>query len=116
MAENFQALVLRELIRFFEPVANAETAEGRSQLLAEIGWDLDAISGFPVTELESAFQAVAAALEGLTQLDGPPETFDDLVPVLEIADDVRKALQSLPKLLDETAIPKPPDFELLAED
>ena len=116
MAENFQALVVRELIRFFEPVANAETPAGRRQLLAEIGWDLDAISGFPVTDLESAFQAVAAALEGLTELDGPPETFDDLVTVLEIADDVRKALKSFPKLLDETAIPKPPDFELLAED
>jgi hypothetical protein len=79
------ALILRDLGRLVEPLADAaESEQARRALLDSLGWDLEAVTGIPVDELVEAIGAVASQvgeLAGDTEPKGLAEVAATLAQI-----------------------------------
>jgi hypothetical protein len=114
VSDDIGTVLVRELLRFAGPVVDAAADAGaRQRLFADLGWDLDAISGLPVGELSTLLDAVSAAADTLDRVPLPPATFDDLAAILSAAADVVTAVVGLGSLFDAAPTPAPPGFEEL---
>ncbi|HEX7312649.1 MAG TPA: DUF6603 domain-containing protein [Pyrinomonadaceae bacterium] len=118
MSHNFKEAVLRELYELLTPLGVAARNEvARGELVAGIGWDLDAIAGFPVEELCAQLAQLGEARDYLARV--AEETPDSLAEVLEGLATSRKtfdALRRLHTILSSAGIPTPRNFERFGED
>jgi hypothetical protein len=93
-------MLLRELVRFFEPLAAAAAGTGRDALLHDLGWVLAGTDPELHQEVNGALielSETAAALANLS--DPPPESFEDLAFALADVADVVATLGELPAAL-----------------
>jgi hypothetical protein len=112
VSEDISTILVRELLRFAEPVIDAATdPAARQRLFADLGWDLDGITGLPVTELSALLSAVGDAATTLSQVPLPPEDFDGLAAILTASIDITTAVTALSTLFDGTATSSPVGFE-----
>jgi hypothetical protein len=118
MSDSIQDVVLRELQLLLEPIVKATSSEYyRTRLLKQCGWDLQAISGFPVARLQAKLQEV---VEGYTAVvaavDDPPDTLNELIDLLKKTRNAFIALRGLPSVIEGAGSAPPPEFDKLGED
>ena len=96
-----------------EPLALAgQTREARRGLFRTLGWQLEAIPGLDLDDVDAVFVGAAQAHAALRTLaEDPPETLADLKKLLEASGAVVKAIEALGTLLP--AAQAPPGFAQL---
>jgi hypothetical protein len=104
--------IVQEIRKFIEPIELATQSErGRKQLFAELGWDIDALTGLPINDLVAAFDAIVTATDRLlAQAQTPPESLEEIVATLS---DVGKLVEAIGqvKTIVGRAERRPPDLE-----
>jgi hypothetical protein len=118
MSRSLQELILAEAALYLEPLAGVAVSDGRREaLFAGIGWDLEAIPGLPVGELNGAIGRVAAARQVIVAaIASPPETLEEIATGLGTVADAVEAVQSLAAIFDAAGVPRPPQFEQIGSD
>lgn len=118
MSENFQEVVLIEISHLFEPLLlAAESEEARQRLFAELGWDISAVTNFPVADLQNCLNELAVAYTQVeTWLAKPPTALNQLLQSLDTVRRLVLIIQKLHQILDKPGLVKPAGFEKLAED
>lgn len=113
--ENFQTILLQELESLLAPLVKAAQSQTqRRQLLADLGWDLDAIAGMPIGELERAIQSCVNTWEQLKPLlASPPDSLDALKPVFKQAGTLFQTIRQVTALLKQAQVDVP--AEILAD-
>ena len=98
--KNAQEILLRELTRFFAPIATAKDGGiGLEGLLSDLALAVDGNTAV-FAQVRDAFVRLGVAASALDQLaDPPPETFDDLVRALGSVAQVVAAIAQLPSAL-----------------
>jgi hypothetical protein len=92
-AAALETVLLEELLRLVEPLREAaDSALALQELLADMGWDADAIG--LATSMISGVEQAATAIEGIVDTGGEP-TFDTLVSALEATASLVGAIQDL---------------------
>jgi hypothetical protein len=101
---SFELALLDEVVALLDPLrAAAESEDARRELLAELGWDGDAL-GLPATALDAVAEAVDT-IEALVDAGGEP-TLQTLVQALTATADGFQAVHAL-----AGAVPSaPPDW------
>jgi hypothetical protein len=117
VSEDIGSILVRELLRFAEPITEAAgDADTLQRLFADLGWHLDAITGLPVTELTRLLNAVSDAATALSAVSLPPEDFDELTTLLATAADLGKAITALAGLFDSVPASRPIGFDKIGGD
>jgi len=118
MNENFQELLLIEISHLFEPLLlAAESEEARHRLFEELGWDVSAITNFPIADLQTCLNELAAAYTQVeTWVETPPTALNQLLQSLDTVRRLVLIIQKLHQILDKPGVVKPAGFEKLAED
>ncbi len=118
MNENFQEVVLVEISHLFDPLLlAAESEEARHRLFEELGWDISAITNFPIADLQTCLNELAAAYTQVeTWIETPPTALTQLLPSLDAVRRLVLIIQKLHQILDKPGLVKPAGFEKLAED
>ena len=118
MTVDAQQVVLLEIERLLDPVRRAaESARGREELFATLGWDLDAITGFPIARLQAALEQCRGAVDAVAALVDPgPASLEDVAIALGQVESALSAIRDLAEVLDGTSVTAPPEFALLGSD
>lgn len=118
MSTDVATAVVSELRRFAQPLLDAagDPASLRA-FIAQIGWDLDAITGLPLDRIGELLGAVADAVETLEATPLPPEDLTALGEVLSAGTAVVDAVTGLGGAFNGAlAATPPPGFEQLGAD
>ncbi len=118
MNENFQEVVLVEISHLFEPVLlAAESEEACHRLFEELGWHISAITNFPIANLQTCLNELAAAYTQVESwVETPPTALNQLLQSLNTVRRLVLIIQELHQILDTPGVVKPVGFEKLAED
>jgi hypothetical protein len=118
VSNNFQETLLREIGSQLQPlVAAARSDLRRRQIFANIGWDLEAITGLPIDELSDTLTQFVNAYDAVIRLiEIPPESLDELSQALDTVDATIEAIRRLSTIMDGPALVRPPQFEELGRD
>jgi hypothetical protein len=116
MSNDIGAVIVREMLLFAEPLTDIATDPGAAiDLFTDLGWNLDAITGLPITRISTALQAVNTVVVEVQSLPLPPASFDDISKILGKADKLRSAIVAVHDLFDAApAGSRPPGIEQLA--
>lgn len=115
MSENFQQLALIDLMGLLDPLlAAAESAEHRRRLLADLGWDLEAMTGFRPEDLDDALRPLTDTLAAIrTAIGDPPDSLEEIGQALETA---RQLFESI-SALSNAPVPAPlPELSTFGRD
>ncbi|GAA3388474.1 DUF6603 domain-containing protein [Cryptosporangium minutisporangium] len=103
MTADALGALLRELERLVQPLDDAvESEEARRLLLISLGWDLDAVDGYPIPELLTGLGQIGGALRALTTR-GEPTGLSDVVATLGDLGEAASGLQRLAELADQVS-------------
>jgi hypothetical protein len=118
VSSNFQQLLLGEVNLLLRPLAEAaESDVRRRQIFESIGWDLEAITDFPVAEFKSTLGQLVASYEQIGGwVEQPPTTLSELLDALRAIEQTVNRIRQLSKLMDKPDLVRPPEFDRLASD
>ena len=107
--------MFEEIQRLLEPLFLAcQDKDALNELLADIGWDLTSIDGFPVMAFEAAVATFRDAYIGLGAiLANPPQSLDEFGKAVDTIKAVFMAIRELSDVFDNSSALKPPNFERL---
>ncbi|MGE5827759.1 MAG: DUF6603 domain-containing protein [Micromonosporaceae bacterium] len=92
-------------------VRGAQHEVGRRQLLLALGWDLDELTGFPVTELAQAAEAIGGVAVQLAEAARtPPADLGDVAVLIDRIAALIDAVRALQDLADAPTLDLPPDI------
>ena len=116
MSENFSERLLLEAAKLCEPIVWVTVDPLQLRLLfANIGWDLDAIAGLSMEQMESSFQQFAAGYPQLLAYgENPPENLVQLREALGATAQMISGIQQIPELLPVST--RPPEFDSIISD
>lgn len=112
---NFQQALLGELLDFLQLLRDAASEQPPGvALLAEIGWNCNAMPGFPLAALASELQKIFALVNDVESwIEQPPKELGDLPRALSSVHDVLDAVQQLPAIFNGSGAAAPAGFERL---
>jgi hypothetical protein len=107
------ALLLSELELLVGPLVHAaESDAARTELFAALGWRLERLDGFPVSQLVEDAGAIAAAAEQLAQaVESPPQSLAEVEAQLDSLGSLAASLLDLSRLGGDRRLQVPPDVE-----
>jgi hypothetical protein len=109
-AAALETILLEELLHLVQPLREAaESAQALRELLADMGWDADAIG--LAASMISGVEGAAAAIEQIIESGGEP-TFDTLISSLEATASLVQAIQEL----SQQGASAPPDWGQVGEE
>jgi hypothetical protein len=98
------ALILRDLGRLVEPLADAaESEQARRALLDSLGWDLEAVAGISLDDLVEALGAVATEVGELAGETEPKGLTEVVATLAEIGGAFGRLADPIGGLLDQVA-------------
>ena len=96
--ENALKAVLDEVELLLEPlIAAADGPRSRRLLFQQLGWDIDAITGLPLTDVDAALSALPPLIDVLLNAQAPD--FEAIVAALQAAGDAIGAVDELDEAL-----------------
>lgn len=118
MKKNAQQALLEELGVLVSPlVMAAQSRAYRQELLAGIGWDIEAITGLPVDEFDTLLNTVGNSYQRLCDIiRTPPQTITEFLAALDVAADLFAVIRSLPTIAQNVGDASLADFQRLAKD
>jgi hypothetical protein len=118
VSRSLHEVLLNEVGLLLEPVSGAAASQwGRRTLFGAIGWDLEAIPGFPVDRLNAAVAAVDGARRAaLAAIANPPRSLDDFAQTLLAVANGVDAVREIAGILDQAGMSRPEQFEQLGRD
>ena len=107
MNENAQQGLLEHLSVLMGPLrAVAESEFLLRNFARSIGWDLDQITGLPISELRTRLNEFISSFETLSsRIQSPPQTLSELSAALDAADEAFSSIQEISSILAEGAQP-----------
>src|SRR3990172_6700783 len=108
MATGLHEAIVTELQFLLEPLfAAAGSPRRRRQLFEALGWNLEAIPGLSLANLDRAISDTVAAYESLVALAAAESghDLDTLRKVLEAVDKVWQAIDTLQRVSDRLDVP-----------
>jgi hypothetical protein len=117
MQTNSQQAFLKEIQLLLEPVVAAlESDLSRDILFKEIGWELEAIAGFPLQELLTRLTQFRDGYDRLREVIAhPPDTLPEFLQALETVDQLYTTMRELRTVANKTAL-EVPQFEQIGQD
>lgn len=105
--------ITRELERLIKPLILAGVdASVRKNLLDTLGWELDTLIGFPVTQLSNDINAISTNVIALANLAAnEPKSFDDISASLKNIKSIFTALNDLSQLGQNGSLNASPDVK-----
>src|SRR5437016_833792 len=111
--DTLHARLLAEAEKVLAPVVDATgSRDDMWRLFASIGWDIKAISGLDILDLQATLNQFRTAYQSVAALvENPPDSLEAMIGAIDTIAEALSKLRGIPALI---AGVRPPDFEQLA--